>query len=122
MVAILERRLEIFFKVVEWTIFLGLCTASYFPITGVWEQYQSYDTSFKTSKQTVFDVPTLVIYLSGNSFVYGNDFTLSYAITSPSVKTDTDKELDKGINLIENNNAKIKVKYEEMKFTYYHVT
>ena len=123
MVALIAKRLDIFFKVVEWALFLGLCSASYFAISGVWEQYQSYGSNFyKSSKQTLFDKPTLVIYLSNNSFEYGNDFTLSYSTSSPSEKIDKRKELNKGINIIQHNNAKIQVKYEELKFPSYDVT
>ena len=64
MFALLNSRLEKFLKIVEWAIFLGLCTASYFVIIGVWEQYQSIDSSFKRSIEPVSDTPTMLMTLS----------------------------------------------------------
>ena len=80
-------KVDKFFKFVEWTVFIGLCIASYFVTIGVWEQYKSYDSNFKRSKEPVSDGLTMVINFwpvknkgSGKDFEFGKDFTLSYSI------------------------------------------
>ena len=116
---LLESRLKKFFKIVEWTIFLGLCMVSYFAIIKVWEQYQSYDSNFKRSTKSGSDVPTVLIYFrstknqaNGKDFEFGTDFNLSYSVWGRSNKT----FLNRGLNNIEINARKIQVRYEPLKY------
>ena len=124
MTDLIKKRLEKFIKIVEWAIFLGLCTVSYFVIIGVWKQYQSYDSNFKKSKEPGSDAPTLLIYFrpaknkaNDKDFEIGLDFNVSYSIWGRSAKTN----LVQGLNIVENNDnpQKILVTYEELKFPPY---
>ena len=101
----MECRLDILLKILEWTIFLGLCISSYFVTSEVWEKYQSYDSNFKRSMEPVTDGPTMVFCFfpgknrdNGKDFQFGIDFTLSYSIWEKDNKT----LLEKGENLVNN--------------------
>ena len=93
MTDLIKKRLEKFIKIVEWAIFLGLCTVSYFVIIGVWKQYQSYDSNFKKSKEPGSDAPTLLIYFrpaknkaNDKDFEIGLDFNVSYSFGEEVLK------------------------------------
>ena len=122
MFGLIKKRLEKFVKIVEWAIFLGLCTGPFFVIIGVWEQYQSYGSNFKRSKEPGADAPTLLIYFrpaknkaTGKEFEIGSDFNVSYSVWGRSTKT----VLGRGLNIIEHNAQNIMVTYEELKFPPY---
>ena len=50
--------LDLSCKLVEWIIFIGLAIASLYVTREVWDQYLSYDTNFKRSKEPVTEGPT----------------------------------------------------------------
>ena len=112
--------LDSFCKIVEWTIFIGLAIASFYVTREVWDQYSSYDSNFKRSKEPVADGPTMVINFwpaknigTGKEFEFRKDFTLSFSINGRSDK----KNLDKGIVIYEiSDTMNIEVKYEELMF------
>ena len=116
-----SKVLDKFCKIVEWTVFIGLCIASYFVTIGVWEQYKSYDSNFKRSKEPTSDGLTIMLNFwpgknkdSGQDFDFGKDFNLSYSIISGKSEKYI---LERGINIIEyDDTKKIKVDYDEMKF------
>ena len=113
--------LDSFCKLVEWTIFIGLAASSFYLTREVWDQYLSYDTNFKRSKEPVSDGPTMVINFwpaknkaTGKEFEFRKDFCLSFSIHGRSDK----KILDKGIVMYEisDDTMNIEVKYEELLF------
>ena len=122
--------LDLSCKLVEWIIFIGLAIASLYVTREVWDQYLSYDTNFKRSKEPVTEGPTMVINFwpaknkaTGKEFEFRKDFTFSFSIDGRSQKI----KLDKGINIYEiSNTMNIEIKYEELMFPsdfhvkYYH--
>ena len=114
----IECRVDILIKILEWTIFLGLCISSYFVTSEVGEKYLSYDSNFKRSMEPVTDGPTMVFcFFPGKNkdndkvFQFGIDFTLSYFIWGKGNKT----LLEKGENLVNFTTAiRLQVRYEEM--------
>ena len=118
MFTLTQNRLEKFIKIVEWVIFFVLCIVSYFVTIGVWEQYQTYDSSFKKSEEPVFDGLTMVMKFwplenkaNGKQFEFKNDFSMSYSIRG---RIDA-KNLENGINIVEDDKMKIQINFEEMR-------
>ena len=83
----------IFFKGLEWFLFLGLCTVSAYFMREVLDKFISRDTSFKVYEEFIDEIPTMVLCLSELSsplplqnedsfeYKYGNDFNISYRRT-----------------------------------------
>ena len=118
MAASLEKRLEKFFKIVEWAIFLGLCAASYFVVIGVWEQYQSLDSNLKRSTELISGAPTMLFTFyptinnaNGKEFEFGNDFNFSYSIWGLG---EIPINLTRGMNYIQTDTMNFQVKYEKL--------
>ena len=118
MSASLESRLEKYFKIVEWGIFLGLCIASYFVIIGVWEQYSSLDSNLKRSTEIISDAPTMLFQFhpkinnaNGKEFEFTNDFNFSYSIWGGEFPI---INLTSGINYIQTDGMNFQVKYEKL--------
>ena len=76
-------------KILEWIIFLGLCSLSFYFMRGVLEQYFSNDTSFKHSEVILKERPTIVICFTSiiengqkkhftSKYILGKDFHITY--------------------------------------------
>ena len=59
MLEVTQTRLNNFCKILEWTLLFGLCIAAIFVANEVWEEYRSFGSNFKKSKDKVFDAPTI---------------------------------------------------------------
>ena len=80
MVACKEKWVDIFFKILEWSLLLGLCFTSFSFLKDVWDKYEAEDTNFKISREKPTKGPTIVLCLisSNKSFELDKDFTLFY--------------------------------------------
>ena len=59
MLEVTQTRLNKFCKILEWTLFLGLCIAAIFVANCVWKEYRTFGSNFKKSKAKVSDAPTI---------------------------------------------------------------
>ena len=111
-VAFIEKRHDIFFKLLEWALFLGLCFTSFSFLKDVWDKYEAKDTNFKVSREKPMNGPTIVLCLSSSnkSFEMDNDFTLFYVHYGSHFERDK-KKLKEGNNIVYMGNL---VNYESM--------
>ena len=78
-----------YFKILEWSLFLGLCGISAIFMQGVLNKYFSGKTSIAQSESTITELPTVVLcFTIPNSrttdFEYGSDFKIKYSVTVSS--------------------------------------
>ena len=59
MLEVSQTRLNRFWKILEWTLFLGLCVSAIFVAKEVWKEYRTFGSNFKKSKEKVSDAPTI---------------------------------------------------------------
>ena len=100
MVECTKRWVDIFFKILEWIVFLGLCITSMCLVKGVWVKYTSYDTNFKASREKPTNGPTVLLchIVSTKTFENDKNFTLFYA-TGANFEQDK-KKIKEGINAV----------------------
>ena len=81
MVELIERRINIFFKLLEWIALLGLWITSMYLVKDVWVKYTSYDTNFKVSREKPTIGPTIMVCNMASNKTFENDknFTLFYS-------------------------------------------
>ena len=83
--------IKLVFTGAYWTILLGLCFVSLFLTKEVFLKYISFDSTFKSSEESLNDLPSIVICFSpsNNSFIFDKRFTIhkaNFMHLSPSVK------------------------------------
>ena len=83
--------IKLVFTGAYWTILLGLCFVSLFLTKEVFLKYISFDSTFKSSEESLNDLPSIVICFSpsNNSFIFDERFTIhkaNFMHLSPSVK------------------------------------
>ena len=76
-----------YFKVIEWTLFLGLCGISAIFMWGVLEKFFSGKTSFTQVEEPIKELPTITLCLSMPDsrkieYQYGKDFEITYRISA----------------------------------------
>ena len=112
MVACKEKWIDIFFKILEWSLLLGLCFTSFSFLKDVWDKYEAEDTNFKISREKPTKGPTIVLCLisSNKSFELDKDFTLFYVNYGSHFERDK-KKLKKGDTIISSTGTTL-VNYE----------
>ena len=100
MEAYAEKLIDIFFKILDWALLLGLCVTSFSFLKDVWEKYEAKDTNFKISREKPMKGPTIVLCLisSNKSFELDKDFTLFYVDYGSHFERDK-KKLKEGDNI-----------------------
>ena len=73
-----KRICELAFKFIKWSVFVGLCVASYFFAHGVFDQYIDYDASFKYNEMIMSENLTITICIPCDDLQYDVDFSMSY--------------------------------------------
>ena len=73
-----KRICELAHKSIKWSIFVGLCVASYFFAHGVFDQYRYYDASFKYTEMIMSENLTITICIPCDDLQYDVDFSMSY--------------------------------------------
>ena len=81
---------NLFFKTIEWVLFLSLSFVAIFFMKEVFIKFNSEDTSFKQYDNLIAECPTITICLSStyivndteyiNEYEYGTNFNISYKI------------------------------------------
>ena len=76
-----------YFKVIEWTLFLGLSGISAIFMWGVLEKFFSGKTSFTQVEEPIKELPTITLCLSMPDsrkieYQYGKDFEITYRISA----------------------------------------
>ena len=106
----------VFFKGLEWFLFLGLCTLSAYFMREVLDQFISGDTSFKVYEKFIEDIPTMVLCSTERSnfsslknedlltYHYRRDFnfTYLYSVLNKGEWVEDKITLKEGKNIIPN--------------------
>ena len=118
------KLLDIFFKILEWALFLALCVVSILFLKEVWHKYETYDSNFKMSTKMVSSAPTLMICFwpsknkaNGQPFEEDKGFAMFY--TTDNINFERNKaKLVEGTMIIPDDNdvetEKTKVRYEKI--------
>ena len=76
---ILAKSIDLFFIVVDWTLFLGFSMLAAHFMIDVIHQYQDKATSFSQSLEPIVKMPTIVMCVEGNIISnYGKEIKLDY--------------------------------------------
>ena len=59
MLEVTQERLDKLYKLLEWSLFLGLCITAIFVAKDVWKEYKSFDSNYKKSKENIMEAPTI---------------------------------------------------------------
>ena len=112
MVELIERRINIFFKILEWIVLLGLWITSMYLVKGVWVKYTSYDSNFKVSREKPTNGPTIMLCTMALNKTFENDknFTLFYSTLGANFEQEK-KKIKEGSNDVSMGNL---VHYETM--------
>ena len=75
----------IYFKVIEWCLFFGLCGLSAVFMRGVLNKFFSGKTSFTQSEDHIKELPTVTLCFSMpntrmTEYEYGSDFKIDYQV------------------------------------------
>ena len=55
-----EKRIDVFFNIIEWSIFFGFCVVAAIFVKDVWNQFQSKETFMGQSLAPIKKLPTIV--------------------------------------------------------------
>ena len=80
-----------YIKVIEWSLFLGLCGLSAIFMWGVLDKFSSGKTSFTQVEEPIKELPTITLCLSMPDsreieYEYGTDFEIKYEISAENSK------------------------------------
>ena len=68
----LRKSIKVFFKVVDWVLFIGFCILACYFMKNVIDEYQAKKTSFTQSLEPITKLPTIVICLESSfNWLYG---------------------------------------------------
>ena len=59
MLEVTQERLDKLYKLLEWSLFVGLCITAIFVAKDVWKEYKSFDSNYKKSKENIMEAPTI---------------------------------------------------------------
>ena len=115
-------KVDTFFRILEWTLFLALCIVSILFLKEVWHKYETYDSNVKTSTKMVKSAPTLMICFwpsknkaNNQPFEQDKGFSMFYATDSDNINFERNKtKLVEGNMIIPDDGEKTKVSYEKI--------
>ena len=115
-----EGKVDTFFRILEWTLFLALCIVSNLFLKEVWHKYETYDSNVKTSSKMVKSAPTLMICFwpsknkaNNQPFEQDKGFSMFYATDNINFERNKTK-LVEGNMIIPDDGEKTKVSYEKI--------
>ena len=74
----LGNRLRVVFKSINCILFVLFCTLAGYFLLNVIDQYQAKKTNLAQSLEPITKLPTIVLCLSSQSWIYGQNINISY--------------------------------------------
>ena len=60
------KRIDVFFNIIEWSIYIGFCILAGLFVKDVWNQFHAKETFMGQSLQPITKLPTIVFCLESN--------------------------------------------------------
>ena len=80
--SMLGNRLRVVFKSINCILFVLFCTLAGYFLLNVIDQYQAKKTNLAQSLEPITKLPTIVLCLSSQSWIYGQNINISYEVGS----------------------------------------
>ena len=91
----LGKSIKVFFKVVDWVLFIGFCILACYFMKNVIDEYQAKKTSFTQSLEPITKLPTIVICLESSfNWLYGKEVNISYRTPHTEVSLEENQKYD----------------------------